>query len=59
VAPEALADPDSKFVDVGKVRVHYKEYAKQGLSPADVQRLPTILLLHGFAGRCGGSTHST
>ncbi|GAQ78779.1 hypothetical protein KFL_000180610 [Klebsormidium nitens] len=50
VAPEALADPDSKFVDVGKVRVHYKEYTKQGLSPTEAQRLPTILLLHGFAG---------
>lgn len=56
VAPEALADPDSKFVDVGKVRVHYKEYTKQGLSPTEAQRLPTILLLHGFAGRCDFQT---
>ena len=39
VSPEELADPDSKFVDVHDVRVHYKSAGKG----AD-----TLLLLHGF-----------
>ena len=39
VSPEELADPDSKFVDVHDVRVHYKSTGKG----AD-----TLLLLHGF-----------
>lgn len=39
VSPEELADPDSRFVDVHDVRVHYKSAGKG----AD-----TLLLLHGF-----------
>lgn len=37
--PEALADPDSRFIEVGGLRVHYKQ-AGSGE--------PLILLLHGF-----------
>lgn len=40
VPPEQLADPDSRFIDVDGVTVHYKE-AGQGDT--------TLLLLHGFA----------
>lgn len=40
VPPEQLADPDSKFVDVNGLRVHYKE-AGQGE--------PALILQHGFA----------
>jgi pimeloyl-ACP methyl ester carboxylesterase len=40
VPPEQLADPDSRFVDVNGLQVHYKT-AGQGE--------PTLLLLHGFA----------
>ncbi len=43
--PEELADPDSRFVPVGGVRIHYKEMG---------QGEPAILLLHGF----GASTFS-
>ncbi len=43
--PEELADPDSRFVDVNGLRVHYKR-AGQGR--------PAIVLLHGF----GASTFS-
>lgn len=39
VPPEQLADPDSGFVDVNGLQVHYKT-AGQGE--------PTLLLLHGF-----------
>jgi pimeloyl-ACP methyl ester carboxylesterase len=38
--PEQLADPDSQFIDVNGLRVHYKE-AGQGE--------PALILLHGFA----------
>jgi len=40
VSPEQLADPDSRFITLKGVQVHYKQ-AGQGQ--------PTILLLHGFA----------
>lgn len=40
VPPEQLADPDSQFVDINGVDVHYKE-AGQGNT--------ALLLLHGFA----------
>jgi len=43
--PEALADPDSRFVEVLGLRVHYKEKG---------QGDPAFLLLHGF----GASTFS-
>lgn len=43
--PEALADPDSRFVEVGGLQVHYKETG---------QGEPALLLLHGF----GASTFS-
>jgi len=38
--PEQLADPDSRFVEVNGIRVHYK-MAGRGE--------PTLVLLHGFA----------
>jgi pimeloyl-ACP methyl ester carboxylesterase len=38
--PEQLADPDSKFVDVNGLRVHYKEVG---------QGEPALILQHGFA----------
>jgi len=40
VPPEQLADPDSRFVEVNGLKVHYK-IAGQGQ--------PTLVLLHGFA----------
>lgn len=40
VPPQQLADPDSKFIDIDGVTVHYKE-AGEGDT--------TLLLLHGFA----------
>lgn len=40
VPPEELADPDSRFVEVNGLRVHYK---------AAGQGEPTLILLHGFA----------
>jgi pimeloyl-ACP methyl ester carboxylesterase len=40
VPPEQLADPDSKFIDINGLRVHYKE-AGQGE--------PALILEHGFA----------
>lgn len=43
--PEALADPDSRFVQAGDLKVHYKERG---------QGEPVFLLLHGF----GASTFS-
>jgi len=45
VPPEELADPDSRFIELHGVRVHYKE---QGAGE------PVFLLLHGF----GASTFS-
>jgi pimeloyl-ACP methyl ester carboxylesterase len=45
VPPEALADPDSRFVEVAGIRVHYK---LQG------EGSPAMVLLHGF----GASTFS-
>lgn len=45
VSPEQLADPDSRFITVDGIRVHYKQYG---------QGQPTFLLLHGF----GASTFS-
>jgi pimeloyl-ACP methyl ester carboxylesterase len=38
--PEQLADPDSRFIEVDGIKVHYKR-AGQGE--------PTLILLHGFA----------
>lgn len=40
VPPEQLADPDSQFVDINGVTVHYKEAGQGDTAP---------LLLHGFA----------
>ena len=40
VPPETLADPDSRFVEVNGITVHYKE---AGSGPV------TLILLHGFA----------
>lgn len=40
VSPEQLADPDSRFLEVEGVRLHYKQ---AGIGE------PTIFLLHGFA----------
>ncbi len=37
--PEALADPDSRFIEVNGLRVHYKQMGSGE---------PLILLLHGF-----------
>ncbi len=45
VPPEALADPDSRFIELNGVRVHYKIYG---------QGEPTFVLLHGL----GSSTFS-
>jgi pimeloyl-ACP methyl ester carboxylesterase len=39
VPPEQLADPDSRFADVGGVRLHYK---------LGGEGQPTLVLLHGF-----------
>lgn len=39
VPPEQMADPDSRFVDVDGLRVHYKQ---SGMGE------PTMILLHGF-----------
>jgi pimeloyl-ACP methyl ester carboxylesterase len=43
--PEALADPDSRFVEVDGVRIHYKQMGEGA---------PVSILLHGF----GASTFS-
>ena len=40
VPPEQLADPDSRFVEINGLKVHYK-IAGQGK--------PVMVLLHGFA----------
>lgn len=40
VPPEQLADPDSKFIEINGLRVHYKESGSGEL---------TFILLHGFA----------
>ncbi|MHB9034241.1 MAG: alpha/beta fold hydrolase [Anaerolineae bacterium] len=45
VPPEQLADPDSLFITVGGLKLHYKRYGSG---------LPVYLLLHGF----GASTYS-
>jgi pimeloyl-ACP methyl ester carboxylesterase len=45
VPPEALADPDSRFVEVEGIRLHYKQMG---------EGVPVFLLLHGF----GASTFS-
>lgn len=37
--PEALADPDSQFIDIGGTSVHFKTYGEGE---------PAFLLLHGF-----------
>jgi pimeloyl-ACP methyl ester carboxylesterase len=39
VSAEQLADPDSKFIEVNGIKVHYKTYG---------QGEPTFILLHGF-----------
>ena len=39
VPPEQLADPDSRFVEVNGLQVHYKTTG---------QAEPTLVLLHGF-----------
>jgi len=39
VPAESLADPDSKFIEVNGVNVHYKSYG---------QGEPAFILLHGF-----------
>jgi pimeloyl-ACP methyl ester carboxylesterase len=44
--PRQLADPDSRFIELAGVDVHYKLYpATPTLSPAE---RPLIVLLHGF-----------
>lgn len=43
VPPAELADPDSRFVQVGGLTVHYKE-----LSPTMASDKPPLILLHGF-----------
>lgn len=40
VPPEELADPDSRFIDLNGLRVHYKETGEGE---------PALVLLHGFA----------
>ena len=40
VSPEKLADPDSQFIDVKGLKVHYKKFG---------QGTPNFILLHGFA----------
>ena len=45
VPPEALVDPDSRFVEVEGVRIHYKQMG---------EGTPVMVLLHGF----GASTFS-
>ena len=47
VAVAQLADPDSQFVEVDEVRVHYKTAGAEGESP-------TFVLIHGF----GSSTYT-
>lgn len=42
--PRALADPDSKFITIEGVELHYKDYG-----PAQ-PGAPAVLLLHGFNG---------
>ena len=41
--PSHLADPDSRFILVDGIRVHYKQIGSDALQPA-------VLLLHGFNG---------
>jgi pimeloyl-ACP methyl ester carboxylesterase len=43
VTPEQLADPDSKFIDVNGLKVHYKEMGQS--EPGE----PALILMHGFA----------
>jgi pimeloyl-ACP methyl ester carboxylesterase len=40
VSPEKLADPDSQFIDVKGLKVHYKKFGQGALN---------FILLHGFA----------
>jgi len=40
VPPEQLADPDSRFIEIDGINVHYKRYG---------QGEPVFILLHGFA----------
>ena len=51
VPPEQLADPDSCFVEVDGLQVHYKiGGAEPGVCMASASsEQPTLLLLHGFA----------
>jgi len=51
VPPEQLADPDSCFVEVDGLQVHYKiGGAEPGVCTASASsEQPTLLLLHGFA----------
>lgn len=44
VAPQQLADPDSRFLEVDGVMLHYKE---RGPTQPDA---PVVVLLHGFNG---------
>lgn len=41
--PEQLADPDSRFISIDGIRVHYKQTGSNPDAPA-------VLLLHGFNG---------
>jgi pimeloyl-ACP methyl ester carboxylesterase len=51
VAPEALADDDSRFVTVDGLRVHYKEAAAPAASSSSSSAdAPTIVLIHGLNG---------
>ena len=44
VTPQQLADPDSRFLEVDGVTLHYME---RGPTPPDT---PVVVLLHGFNG---------
>ncbi len=44
--PHELADPDSAFITVDGIRLHYKELAVGQVGPGS----PTLLLVHGFNG---------
>jgi pimeloyl-ACP methyl ester carboxylesterase len=51
VAPEALADDDSRFVTVDGLRVHYKEAAAPAASSSSSSAdAPTIVMIHGLNG---------
>ena len=44
VPPQQLGDPDSKWIQVEGVNIHFKDYGPKASSA------PAVLLLHGFNG---------